>query len=342
MAKRIGLVGYGAGGRWFHAPYLVAAPDLELAGVVTRSAARSELVARDLDGVPVYPSMAALAAEGIDAVVISTPPETRGALVREAIALGLHVVADKPFAPSAADAQELVDAAAEAGVLLNVFHNRRYDTDFVTARGVRDSGALGEISRLDLRFDLDEPGSLEGGPTGGLLRDLGTHLVDQAMQLLGPVRSVHADLLATDTDQGPTDGTFVLAIEHDSTARSFVSASKLSRLSSRELRLHGTDGSYRSDYRDVQTAAILAGERPAGAREHWGFESEDRWGWLAVADGTHRVPSAQGDYTRFYDAFAEAMENGGPGPVPGDEGVAVLRVLDAARRSAELHTSVTV
>ena len=335
MAIRIGLVGYGDGGRLFHAPYIQASEACELAGVVVRNAERARQAAEDLPGVPVFASLGELIDAGVDAVTISTPPDTRRALVREAIGRGVGVLADKPFGPSAEAAQELVDAANAAGVVLNVFHNRRYDTDVVTAREVIAGGLLGDLTRLDLRFDLDEPWTLEPGPAGGLLRDLGSHVVDQALSLMGPAVSVSAHLDHIDLPAGRTNSGFVITIAHDGGGHSHVSASKINRLVSKELRVHGTHGSYVSDFTDVQTAAIKRGERPVGRRADWGVEDEARWGTLAVQGSEPaRVPSARGDYSVLYDEFAAAVEAGGPGPVPGEEGVAVLRVLDAALLSA--------
>jgi len=337
MAIRVGLVGYGAGGRFFHAPYIQASEACELVGVVTRSARRAALATEDIPGLVVYASLTELLDAGVDAVVISTPPETRRELVLSALARCVHVVADKPFAPSAAAGQALVEAADAAGVLLNVFHNRRWDTDVVTARAVLASGELGSVTRLDLRFDLDDQGTLEAGPGGGLLRDLGTHVGDQALWLLGPARRVSALIDWIELPEGRTASGFVLAIEHASGAHSHVSASKLNRLISRELRLHGTGGSYVSSYDDVQTRDMFAGLRPAQARATWGYEAPERWGTLRTSAGARPIPSAQGDYTRFYDEFAAAILTGGRGPVPAVEGVAVLRLLDAALTSAEEH-----
>src|SRR6476646_5896281 len=174
---RIGLVGYGVGGRYFHAPFIQAAEGCDLTGIVARSPQRVAEVHQDLPGVPVFASLGELLDAGVDAVTISTPPQTRRELVLEAVGRGVNVIADKPFAPTAAAGQALVDAAAAAGVLLSVFHNRRWDTDITTLRGVLDEGLLGEVWRFDSRFDLDEPQTLEAGPDGGLLRDLGSHLV---------------------------------------------------------------------------------------------------------------------------------------------------------------------
>ncbi|MEZ5087796.1 MAG: Gfo/Idh/MocA family oxidoreductase [Tessaracoccus sp.] len=343
MAIRIGLVGYGDGGRLYHAPYIQASDACELAGVVVRNSERIRQVAEDLPGVPVFASLGELLDAGVDAVTISTPPETRRDLVLEAVARGVSVLADKPFGPSAEAAQELVDAAKAAGVVLNVFHNRRYDTDIVTAREIIAEGRLGEVTRLDLRFDLDEPWTLEAGPTGGLLRDLGSHVVDQALSLMGPAISVTAFLDYIDLPAGRTDSGFVITIAHADGRHSHVSSSKINRLVSKELRVHGTRGSYASDFADVQAAAIKRGERPAGRRNQWGLEDGKRWGTLSVVDTEPmRVPSAHGDYTVLYDEFAAAVEQGGAGPVPGGQGVAVLRVLDAARQSADEGRTVEV
>jgi len=339
---KVGLIGYGVGGRQFHAPYLRASEGCELVGIVTSSLDRARLAAEENPGARVFARYDELVAAGVDAVVVSTPPHTRRQLVLDAFGDGLHVMADKPFAPSAEVGRELADAADRAGVLLNVYHNRRYDTDIVTARSVAASGALGELRRLELRCDQDDPGIVQTGPDGGLLRDLGSHVVDQALLLLGPARAVTAWLHITQTPDGPVDTGFVLTIAHHSGAHSHISSTKLARLTSRELRLIGTDGSYRSDYSDVQYEAILAGTEPAAGRDRWGFETPDRWGTLATADGEKIVPSLQGDYTRLYDEFSAAVSSGGPGPVPAAQAVAVLEVLDAARRSATQEQTVPV
>lgn len=329
MAIRIGLVGYGVGGQLFHAPYLRASEECELVAVVARSDRAVHAAREDNPDAAILPSLDAMLDIGIDAVVISTPPETRRDLVLSALDRGVAVVADKPFAPTADDAQFLVDRARERGILLNVFHNRRRDTDIVTAQGVIAGGSLGTLRGLDLRLDLDEPGSLEAGPSGGLLRDLGSHVVDQALLLLGPARTVTARLGWIDLPDGRTDARFAIGIEHTSGAHSRISASKLDHLTSKEIRLFGDDGSYVSDFSDVQIAALRRGVQPSDGRSSWGYEESARWGTLHTAAGDSIVPSAQGDYTTHYDEFAHAVAHGGAGPVPAEEAVAVLRVLDA-------------
>ncbi|MEE1619773.1 Gfo/Idh/MocA family oxidoreductase [Zafaria sp. Z1313] len=332
-AIRLGLVGYGTGGRYFHAPFIEAADGVELAGIVTRSAARREAAAADYPGVPLFDSLAELLASGVHAVAITTPPETRRELVLEALTAGVHVVADKPFAPTAETGRELLRAAESAGVVLNAFHNRRWDTDLVTLRSVLDSGAIGDVARFESRLDQDQPGSLDAGPGGGLLRDLGSHLVDQALWLFGPAVGVHAALEWTELPAGRTDSGFALTITHAGGVRSRLAGSKTHRLESRELRLLGSRGNYVSTYSDVQADAAIAGRRPAVDPQGWGYEEESRWGTLTTADGRVRVPSLQGAYQEYYRRFALAVFAGGEGPVPAREAVHVLEVLDAARLS---------
>jgi predicted dehydrogenase len=337
---RIGLVGYGGGGRWFHAPYIDAADGVELVGVVTRSPERIAELHAERPGMPVYASLTDLLAAGVDAVAITTPPQTRRELVLEAIAAGVHVVADKPFAPSAAAAAELGAAADAAGVRLSVFHQRRRDADIQSLRHVLDAGELGEIQRFNSVFDLDEPGTLEAGPHGGLLRDLGSHLVDQALWLFGPVRWVSAHLEWVDLPEGRTDAGFALRLNHASGTASFLSASKLNRVVRRVLELYGADGAYLATGSDVQTGAIKAGMRPKDRPGSWGYEPEQHWGRLFTAAGERVVPSVQGNHADYYTAFARAVADGTEVPVPVADAVAVLAVLDAARTSADEHRTV--
>jgi predicted dehydrogenase len=337
---RIGVLGYGTGGRHFHTPFIAAAEGVDLAGVVTRSPRRRAELAGDWPGVPAYASLAELLAAGVDAVTVTTPPATRRALVLEAIAAGVHVVADKPFAPTAEVGQEMADAAARAGVLLNVFHNRRWDADIRTLAAVLASGALGDVWRVHSRFDLDDPATLEAGPDGGMLRDLGSHLVDQMLWLFGPVRAVTAHLDWVDLPAGRTDAGFVVDLLHETGVRTYAESSKLNRIEARELRAYGSGGSYRALGTDVQAQAIFAGRRPSDDLAGWGYEAPERWGELNSTVGRLAVPSEQGRYHDFYTQFAAAVRGMAEEPVPAAQGVRTLEVLDAARRSAQEGTTV--
>jgi predicted dehydrogenase len=331
---RIGLIGYGTGGRLFHAPFMVAAKDTQLIGVVTRSVERRRQLHADYPDLPVFDSPAELYAAGLDAVTITTPPETRRQLVLEALAAGVDVIADKPFAPDAAGGRELAAAATKHGRVLSVFHNRRWDADIRTLAAVVAGGELGDLWRIESRFELDQPGLLDGGPHGGLLRDIGAHLVDQAIWLLGPVRLVHANLDWVDVEGDYVDCGFAITLTHRSGVRSYLSSSKLNHMNARELRAFGALGGYWSAGTDVQAEAISAGRRPREDDPTWGYEREELWAILSTSAGTRRVPSARGAYQDFYSQFAAALREGRPPPVTVDEAIHVLEVLDAARLSA--------
>ena len=189
---RIGLVGYGRGGRTFHAPLIDQAPECVLAGVVTRSPQRRAELDKDYPGTPAHDDLAGLVAAGVDAVVVTTPLDSHEALVREAITLGLAVVCDKPFTPDAASARDLVATAERAGVLLSVYQNRRWDADFLTVRTLVEDGELGKVLTFESRMEQHPPGSMFSLTGGGVLRDFGSHVVDQALQLFGPADSVYA------------------------------------------------------------------------------------------------------------------------------------------------------
>lgn len=338
---RIGVVGYGTGGRHFHAPFIQAATGCVLAGVVARADKTIAAVHADYPRLPVFPSLAAMITSGsVDGVTITTPPETRRDLVLQAIAAGLHVVADKPFAPHAAGARDLDRAAKARGVTLGVYQNRRWDSDLQTLKKVIDDGKLGEVWRVHSRMDFDDPATLEAGPTGGLLRDLGSHLVDQMMFLFGPVTSVMAHLDYVRLAKGETDASFHISLSHASGEHSHVSASKLNRFVQRELRAYGSDGAYVSRSSDVQAQTIFAGMRPAQDLLAWGYEPESHWGNLHTAKGSARIPAEPGRYHAYYEAFAYAVRTSGPAPVTATEGIRTLSVLDAARLSAEQGRSI--
>jgi len=339
---RIGLVGYGTGGRHFHAPFIEAAKGVELAGIVARAPATIERVRADFPDVPIYKSLTDLLAAGVDIVTITTPPQTRRELVLEAIAAGVAVIADKPFAPDAKTGRELAAAAKAKGVLLGVYHNRRFDADIRTLRTLLEQQRVGQLWRLHNRMDMNEPHTLEGGETGGLLRDLGSHLIDQNIWLLGPVKSVFAQLDRVERPEGETDASFVITLVHTSGVHSHISSSKINYLAGRELRIYGDKGSYQANSTDVQAQALFAGKRPAEDPAGWGFEQPSHWGTLYTAEGEEKIPSEQGCYHAYYEAFAEAVKNGSEPPVTAEQGILTLEVLDAALLSAREGRLVTL
>lgn len=341
MTLRIGVVGYGTGGKNFHTPFIDAAKGCVLAGIVARAPATIASAQADWPDTPVFPSLSAMIEAGVcDAVTVTTPPHTRRALVLEAIEAGLHVVADKPFAPTAEAALELDAAARAKGVTLGVYQNRRFDADMQTLAKIVREETLGPLWRVHSRMEFDDPATLEPGPTGGLLRDLGSHLVDQMIWLLGPVIAVDAQMDFIDLPEGRTDAGFTITLRHESGPHSHISASKLNFLNMRELRAYGEAGSFVSQGTDIQAQEIFAGKRPAQDPAGWGYEPESHWGTLRTKAGEMRVPSEQGRYHDYYEAFANAVQHGAEPPVSAAQGARTLAVLDAARESAEAGHSI--
>jgi len=329
---RFGLVGYGFGGRYFHAPLIAAAVECSLVGVVTGSAERRALVAREHPGTATFGSLAELAAAGVEAVTISTPADTHSEVTDAALDLGLAVVCDKPFALDAAAARTSVVRAERLGLPLSPYQNRRWDSDFRTVRALAEAGTLGTITRFESRFErfTPEPGPAPAG--GGTLLDFGAHLVDQALVLLGPVSSVYAEWRLR--DDGLDDDVF-LALTHVSGARSHLAGSWSEGAPGNRFRVTGTTGSYVvGGPMDGQEEALVAGESPSTLGPSWGAEPESRWGHVHRGTDGERVPTLPGAWDTFYPAFAAAVRGLGLVPVDARDAVASLTVLDAARRSA--------
>ncbi|SQF97754.1 oxidoreductase, N-terminal:oxidoreductase, C-terminal [Paucimonas lemoignei] len=331
---RIGLVGYGKGGRYFHAPFIATLPQATFVGVVTRSDERRQELAQDHPHAAAFDSLADMVAAGVDVVSISTPLAARPALIREAIELGVAVVSDKPFAADAEQAQALVDAAERKGVLLSVYQNRRWDSDFLTVRKLIEDGVLGDVTRFESRVERYSPRSVGKTAGGGMLRDLGSHLVDQALQLFGPVVRVYAELEYRSAEQ-PVDHGFFLALTHANGVVSHLVGHCLQNLPGPRFRVSGSLGSYSVEGLDGQEAASLAGLSPGSEGERWGVEPQERWGRFEQGEQRQEVPSVRGCWPEFYQQLQDALAGAAANPVDPHDAVASAKILDAARLSAE-------
>jgi predicted dehydrogenase len=341
---RIGLVGYGFGGRTFHAPLIASTPDLELVGVVTTNAERIASLAVDHPGVPALTDLQAVVDAGADAVVISTSTGTHTALADAALDLGLHVVVDKPLAVSAAPAAATLARAREAGLLLTAYQNRRWDSDFLTVQALLAQGRLGDIHRFESRFERWSPGpdradwrttaTPEQG--GGLRLDLMTHLTDQAVLAFGPVASVYAEI-AVRRPGGAADDDVVLFLTHTNGVSTHLYASKVSGDTTRRIRLSGSEGAYVVGGVDGQEAALLAGRTPATEGDAWGVEAIEDHGEIRSGASIEPVATERGRWDSYYPAFAAAVRGDGPVPVDPSDAVRVLEILDAALVSAREH-----
>ena len=336
----VALLGFGPGGAYFHAPLITTTPGLALRLVVTSDPARREQVLRDYPGVEVVASVAELRkrSSDVELAVISTPNRTHAPFAEAALGLGWHVVVDKPLAVTADEGRALAHAAERAGKLVVPYQNRRWDGDFLTIRDLIARQALGTIHHFESRFDRWRPKPAGGwresgdpGVAGGLLYDIGTHLIDQAIQLLGPVARVYAELDQRRAGVSADDDVFV-SLTHANGSRSHLHASALAAQVGPRFRVSGSAAAYVKWGLDVQEAALRSGARPGGPS--WGAEPPTHWGTLGT-DAEHApVPTLRGDYPAFYAGVLTAIRGEGPPPVRVSEAIAVLKVIEAAQRSA--------
>ncbi len=336
---RVGLVGYGLAGETFHGRLVGACADLAVVAATTRDPARAERLARDHPGARAVPDVDALLGDAgtLDLVVVASPTEGHAQHARAALAAGSAVVVDKPLAVTSADAQRLVDAAAAARRPLTVFLNRRWDCDQLTLAALLRDRRLGDVHRHESRFERWRPEldpskwreTLDAERGGGQLIDLGSHLVDQAVALFGPVSRVYAELAAR---RGGGDDEVFLALRHATGVASHLSLGAVFAAPGPRRRVLGSSAAYVVGPLDGQEEQLRAGVDPGGPG--FGRQPAGRWGALHRGDEVEPVPSERGRWNAFYPAVAAALRCGGPMPVDPRDAVHVLRVLEAARGSA--------
>ncbi|MFF9031284.1 Gfo/Idh/MocA family oxidoreductase [Streptomyces iakyrus] len=349
---RVGLVGYGLAGSVFHAPLIAATKGLALDTVVTSNPERQQQARAEFPDVRLAATpdeLFARAAE-LDLIVVASPNKTHVPLATTALKAGLPVVVDKPVAGTAAEARELAALAEERELLLSVFQNRRWDNDFLTLRKLLNEGELGDVWRFESRFERWRPkpkgGWRESGDPaeiGGLLYDLGSHVVDQALVLFGPAASVYAETDIRRPGAETDDDTFI-AITHANGVRSHLYVSATTAQLGPRFRVLGSSAGYVKYGLDPQEAALRDGLRPGPG---WGTEDESLWGRVGsgespVTGGGRPEPTLPGDYPAYYAAVAKALLEGAPNPVTAREAAAALDVLEAARRSAREKVTVTL
>jgi scyllo-inositol 2-dehydrogenase (NADP+) len=343
---RVGIAGYGLAGSVFHAPLIAATPGLRIAAIVTTNPERRERAAREHPEARVVGALDEMLGQ-VDLVVVATPNIDHAPAARAALAAGADVVVDKPLAVTAAEGGELVAEAERAGRLLTVFQNRRWDGDFLTVRRLMGEGALGTVTRFESRFERWRPQVAPGAwrergnprEGGGLLLDLGSHLVDQARLLFGHPRSVYAEVERRRDGAAADDDVFI-ALGHENGVRSHLWASAVAPHLGPRFRVLGLEAAYVKDGLDPQEDALAGGARPGDS--DWGREPQDRWGRLWAGESQRPVETEPGAYETLYAGVAAAIREGAPPPVDPADSVAALEVLEAAARSAEIDASVVL
>lgn len=342
---RVVIIGYGLAGAVFHAPLVASTPGMTVAGIVTGNPERQQ------DAVRTYPQAAVLPRadtiwehpERYDLVVVATPNRSHVPLALSAIDAGLPVVVDKPLAVSVPRGQELIAAAEKQGSLLTVFQNRRWDGDFLTVRALLAQEVLGPLVRYESRFERYRPAPKPGSwreladpeEGGGLLFDLGSHLIDQAMVLFGQPTKVYAEVEVRRPGGIIDDDTFV-ALEFSGGFRAHLWMNTVVRSLHPRFHVSGLQGSYVKYGLDPQETALKSGMRPGDDR--WGLESRESWGELSTSLGAlhtdGRLETLPGRYDAFYRQVRAALVDGAPLPVQPRDSLATLEVIEAARQSA--------
>jgi predicted dehydrogenase len=328
---RTGVVGFGLAGRVFHAPLVAAEPGLELRAILTRNPERGIDAARRWPDALVTDRLDALL-DAVDVVVVATPNRAHAEIALAAVQAGRAVVVDKPLAASVAEAERIL----AAGGRVTTFQNRRWDGDFLTARALVESGALGDVVRFESRFDRFRPTPAPGAwreladaeEGGGLLLDLGSHLVDQAVLLLGPPTGVYAEIDVARPGAAVDDDVF-LALTHPGGARSHLWMSAIAPLHGPRLRVSGMRAGFECSGLDPQEAQLADGLLPGAPG--WGQAPPGRF---ADASGSREQPLEPGAYERFYAGVVAWLRDDAAPPVDPADSLAGLRILAAARRSA--------
>jgi scyllo-inositol 2-dehydrogenase (NADP+) len=332
------VIGYGLGGSTFHAPLIAVTDGLLLEAIVTSNPERQSEARDRYPDARIVPTVRELfeTVHGLDLAVVTVPNADHVAVAEETLEAGVSAVIDKPLAPTAEEAERLGAIADKAGLRVIPYHNRRWDGDFRTLRALLDEGRLGEPWRLESRFERWRPGPESrpwkrdpGLAGGGILYDLGPHLIDQALVLFGRPVSVYAELA---NRNGKLDDDVFLALEYPGDLSIHVWASSKAAQIGPRFRALGSVGGFVKYGLDPQEDALRAGRLPT--EPGWGTEPERAWGLLGTADGAEPIETLPGAYQDFYRAVAATLLDGSPQPVALDDAVAGLRVVEAARRSA--------
>lgn len=347
---RTGLAAYGMSGRVFHAPFISTNPHFELIAVTEHSKELSREKYPDACIVRSFGELIGL--EGLDLVVINTPDSTHYEYARRALEAGKHVVVEKPFTTTVAEAEELVALAASRGLTLSVYQNRRWDGDFLTVKEILSKGLLGHLVEFESTFpryrNFIKPNTWKetGQDGGGLTYNLGAHVIDQAVQLFGMPEAVFADI-ATLRKDSKVDDYFIIHLLRPSKApevKITLKSSYLMCASEPRFVLHGREGSYVKYGFDPQEAALNEGVLPV--TPHWGEEDKSSWGILHTEKGGRIVhepyPSLPGDYAAFYENIYRHICHGEPLQSDAREVVGVIRLIEAGWESSRMQRVVRI
>jgi predicted dehydrogenase len=330
---RVALIGFGFVGKTFHAPLIQSVPGLELTLVSSR---HPEIVRKSLPQAQVLGEPEDVATHaGVDLVVIASPNETHVPLATAALNAGKHVIVDKPFTITLAEARRLRDLSRAKGRLLSVFQNRRWDSEFLGARQVIEDGRIGEVRHFESHFDRFRPEIRDrwreaGAPGAGLWYDLGPHLADQALQLFGLPNSLSAKLVRQ-RRLARTDDWFHVILDYGQ-LQVILHGSALVAGGIPRMAIHGMRGSWLKYGLDAQEEQLVRGVVPGQAG--WGEDPDPGIFYDGSGNEPLKLPVPNGDQRRYYQGIRDALLGRAPNPVPPPQAVAVMAVLEAAVESS--------
>ncbi len=334
---RTGIVGFGLAGRVFHAPFIATNPDFVLEVVATSNPERAAEATAQHPEVEIVATADELIARGLDLVILASPPHAHLEQAIAAFEAGSNVVIDKPFAASVHDAKAIIGKAESVGRMLAVFQNRRWDGDFRTVQKLVADGALGTVFRFESTFErwgTPKPGQWQEEITpeqgGGILFDLGSHLIDQALHLFGPAHVEAAELRRV--RGGASEDDAFLALIHESGVTSHLAMSRVAAQSGPRFRVLGDASGYSVHGLDNQEPALKEQRWPGSGG--YGVTPEAEWGLLGIDGSLEPVPTLAGEYPEFYAGVAASILTGAPSPVDPKDSLEVVRIIERAHAMA--------
>lgn len=345
MTIQVGIIGYGLSGSTFHAPLLTSIPDYQIHTVVSSN---PDKVKKDLPHTKVISHVEELLQDDeIEVVIVTSPNATHYEYAKRAIEFGKHVVVEKPFTVTSEEADTLIRLAREKGVLLTVYHNRRWDNDFLTVRNLLETKALGNLSVYQVHFNRYRPKvqqrwKEQEGPGAGELYNLGSHLIDQALFLFGKPKTVWADMRAEREGSEVVDY-FHIVFSYEK-HRVILHSGSLVRQAGPKFELHGDKGSFLKYGQDPQEAQLKQGMHPGDIG--WGEDQPDQYGELATELSglavQGEIETLPGRYQAFYQGLAEAIREGAAVPVKPEDARDTIRMIEYAMESHRTGATINV
>lgn len=343
----VAVVGYGLSAKIFHIPFILPVPDLKLYAIVQRSPKPDDDCSKDHPGVKSYRSVDEVYTDpDVDVVVITTIPETHYEMTKKSLEAGKHCVVEKPFVPTAKEAEELAAISHKTGKHLAVYQNRRWDSDYQTLLKVLREGILGDIAEFETHFDRHRPDAppeswkTKGSPATGAVYDLGAHLIDQVYHSFGMPETVTGfvgNQRRSVKGGSPDSCTMLLSYKEGMlvTAKAGVVSPEEEQL---RFWIRGSKGSFRKNHLDVQEDQLKAGLRPGD--KGYGVDPESHFATLTTTESgepkARRLPTVEPPtYVEYYNIFARALKRDGEVPVKAEEAAAVLKIIEAAIESSQ-------